>query len=133
MKPVFNNTKDTLYFIEANLNGGTTNNGIYRMSIYDNTPPAVPLIQAIQNQYFYALGIEPSTGNIYVGDPKGTVQKGTVYIYKSNGSLIKSFSVGEWPGHFYFDEWTDKFSGVYSSLCCQTQTCINTDVGLYFH
>jgi DNA-binding beta-propeller fold protein YncE len=62
LEPVFNNTKDTLYFIEANYNLGTTNNGIYRMGIHDVALPAQPLIPAAQNQYFYALGISPATG-----------------------------------------------------------------------
>lgn len=103
MKPVLNNTKDTLYFIEVNYYGGTTNNGIYRMSIYDKALPSLPFLQAAQNQYFYALGIDPKSGNIYIGDPKGFTQKGSVYIYQSNGTQIKSFTVGVGPGHFYFD------------------------------
>ncbi len=104
MKPVFNTTRDTLYFIEANLFGGTSNYGIYRMGIYEKSIPNIPFIPAEQNQYFYALGIEPSTGNIFIGDPKGFVQQGTVYIYRPDGTLIKNFNVGKGPGHFYFDE-----------------------------
>ncbi len=104
MKPVFNNTKDTLYFIEANYSGGTANNGIYRIGIYEDNLPVAPFIKPAANQYFYALGIEPTSGYIYVGDPKGTPQKGSVYIYNQNGSQLKSFNVGDWPGHFYFDE-----------------------------
>ena len=104
LKPVFNNTKDTLYFIEANYYGGTANNGIYRMSIYDTVLPTTPFLQALQNQYFYAVGIDPVTGYIYVGDPKGFVQKGSVYIYNRQGAQLHSFEVGLGPGHFYFDE-----------------------------
>ena len=104
LKPVFNNTKDTLYFIEANYYGGTANNGIYRMSIYDMALPTAPFVQAVQYQYFYALGIDPLTGYVYIGDPKGFVQKGSVYIYNQQGVQLKSFDVGLGPGHFYFDE-----------------------------
>jgi len=104
LKPVFNNTKDTLYFIEANYDGGTTNNGIYRMGIYDTILPSIPFLQAAQNQYFYAVGIDPLTGYIYVGDPKGFIQKGSVYVYKPDGTQTASFDVGVGPGHFYFDE-----------------------------
>ena len=102
IKPVFNPTKDTIYFIEANYSGTTANNGIYRMGIHDAALPVQPFIPAKQYQYFYALGIDPSSGNIYVGDPKGFTQKGDVYIYKSNGSLVTSFSAGIGPGSFYF-------------------------------
>jgi len=104
LKPVFNKTKDTLYIIEANYSGSPVNNGVYRMGIYDTALPSVPFIQAVQNQYFYALGIDPITGYIYVGDPKGFVQKGSVYVYRPDGTLIHSFTVGLGPGHFYFDE-----------------------------
>ena len=104
LKPVFNNTKDTLYLIEANYYGGTGYNGIYRMSIYDTALPSVPFVQAVQNQYFYALGIDPLTGYVYIGDPKGFDQKGSVYVYNPQGMLLKSFNVGLGPGHFYFDE-----------------------------
>ena len=104
VKLVFNPTKDTLYFIEANYYGGTTYNGIYRMGIHDAAPPAQPFVPAKQFQYFWALGIDPATGNIYAGDPKGFVQKGTVYVYRPDGVQISSFDVGIGPGHFYFDE-----------------------------
>jgi hypothetical protein len=93
---------DTLYFIEANYNGGTQNNGIYRMSVNDAALPAQAFIPALQNQYFYALGIDP-LGNIYLGDPKGFQQNGSVYIYHTNGTLYRQFNVGKGPGHFYFD------------------------------
>ncbi len=104
LKPVFNMTKDTLYFIEADYYGGTTNNGIYRMGIHDSMLPVVPFVAAKAFQYFWALGIEPATGNIYAGDPKGFVQKGSVYVYRPDGTQVKKFDAGVGPGHFYFDE-----------------------------
>ena len=102
VKPVFNTTKDTLYFIEANQFGSSDNNGIYRMGIHDATLPPQPLIAARALQYFWALGIDPRTGYIYVGDPKGFIQNGSVHIYTQNGAPIDSFAVGVGPGHFYF-------------------------------
>ena len=104
LKPVFNNTKDTLYFIEANYNGGTDNNGIYRMNIHDAALPATAFIQAKAYQYFWALGVDPRSGLIYIGDPKGFIQKGSVSIYKPDGTQTTTFNVGVGPGHFYFDE-----------------------------
>jgi len=103
IKPVFNNGKDTLYFIEVNYNGGEDNNGIYRMAIDAASLPSTPFITAAKFQYFWALGIEPGSGNIYVGDPKGFIQKGTVSVYRADGVRIKQFDVGVGPGHFYFD------------------------------
>ena len=102
IKPVFNPTNDTLYFIETPFYGGTAYNGIYRMSIYDKALPTTPFIAGVANQYFYALGIDPVDGKIYIGDPRGFVQQGLVYVYRPDGTKISQFQVGLGPGHFYF-------------------------------
>lgn len=102
IRPVFNNAKDQLYFIEVDYNGGTANNGIYRFGISDAALPSTPFVAAKQYQYFWALGIEPVTDRIYVGDPKGFTQRGSVYIYDANGQQLNQFNVGVGPGHFYF-------------------------------
>ncbi len=104
IKPVLNAAKDTLYYIEANYNGGLSNNGIYRMGIHQGTLPTTSFIAAVAYQYFWALGIDPVTGNIYVGDPEGFNQKGSVAVYQADGTKIKTFSVGTGPGHFYFEK-----------------------------
>lgn len=104
IKPIFNSTKDTLYYIEANYSGGTGDNGIYRMGIHESALPATPFVGAVQYQYFWALGIDPATGYIYVGDPKGFNQKGSVSIYKQDGSYYRSFVTGVGPGSFLFVE-----------------------------
>lgn len=104
IKPVFNPSRDTLYFIEADFYGGTAHNGIYRMGIHDPGLPVQPFLQAGAFQYFWALGIDPATGYIYVGDPKGFIQKGTVYVHKPDGTQVRKFEVGLGPGYFYFDQ-----------------------------
>jgi hypothetical protein len=100
--PVFNKTKDTLYFIEVNYSGGTEHNGVYRMAITDVALPQQPFIAAQALQYFWALGVDPATGDVYIGDPKGFIQKGSVMVCRPDGSLRKQFNVGVGPGHFYF-------------------------------
>lgn len=100
---VSNAARDVLYFIEANYYGGTANNGVYRMSITDNSLPAIPLIQADSLQYYWGLQVEPVTDRIFVGDPKGFTQRGTVSIYDKDGNRLSSFATGVGPGHFYFD------------------------------
>ncbi len=104
MKPVFNAAKDTLYFIEVDYNGGTENNGIYRIGIHESGVPAAAFIAAQHLQYFYGLGLDPVTGYIYACDPKGFNQNGTVYIYRQDGTQVRKFDVGVGPGQFYFDE-----------------------------
>jgi len=103
IKPVFNNAGDVVYFIEVDYNGGTTNNGIYKLGIDDNLLPSTAFIPAQNFQYFWALGVEPKTDKIYVGDPKGFIQKGTVGVYGTDGKQLHSFSVGVGPGNFYFN------------------------------
>lgn len=102
IKPALNNTRDTIYYIEANYNGGTEDNGVFRMSIHDNVLPAAPFVAAGKYQYYWAVGVDPVTGNIYVGDPKGFNQKGSVSVYKTDGSLVKTFGTGVGPGMFWF-------------------------------
>lgn len=104
IKPCLNPTRDTLYFIQVKYDGSTADNGIYRMSIHDATLPTTAFIQGTQFQYFWALGIDPSSGHIYVGDPKGFVQKGNISVYRPDGSLVTSFLSGLGPGMFYFDK-----------------------------
>lgn len=104
IRPVFNTGKDRLYFIGVAYNGTDYYNGIFSMGIDDVNLPTSPIIPASKNQYFWALGIDPATDEIYVGDPKGFIQKGSVSVYSPTAELKKTFNVGVGPGHFYFDE-----------------------------
>ncbi|MBS1644349.1 MAG: hypothetical protein JST36_04860 [Bacteroidetes bacterium] len=97
-----NPTKDTLYFLEVAYGGGSEHNGLYRMSIKDTALPEAAFIPAQGFQYFWGLGIDPSTGHIYLSDPKGFTQRGNVSIYQPNGTLVHSFATGVGPGHFLF-------------------------------
>ena len=103
VRPVMNAAKDSLYFIEVNYSEGTANNGIYRVDINAANLPTQPFIPSQSFQYFWALGIDERTGNIFVGDPKGFVQKGSVSVYQPDGTLVKTFKTGVGPGHFYFE------------------------------
>ena len=104
MKPCWNPGKDTLYFLGVNYNGGTDYNGVYRMSITATSLPSTLFISAQPLQYFWALTVDSDTNQIYVGDPKGFVQKGNVSVYQPDGTKTKSFDVQLGPGYFYFDK-----------------------------
>lgn len=103
MKPCWNPTKDTLYYLGVNYNGGTDYNGVYRMSIYANALPNNLFIQAQALQYFWGLAVDSVKNQIYIGDPKGFIQNGNVSIYQTDGTKLKSFNVGIGPGFFSFD------------------------------
>ncbi len=103
LRLVFNAAKDSLYFIEVSYSGGTANNGVYRMSIHDAALPMQAFIPAKGLQYFWGIGVHPESGNVYVADPKGFVQKGMVRVYAPNGNGVDSFATGVGPGHFLFE------------------------------
>jgi hypothetical protein len=103
IKPCFNPAKDSLYFIEVNYSGTTVNNGIYCISIDAATLPLIPFIGCQANQYFWALGIDSNSGLIYVGDPKGFVQKSNVSVYTPQGIMLHQYTVGIGISSFYFD------------------------------
>jgi YVTN family beta-propeller protein len=103
VKPVIDNNKEILYFIEVNYYGSTDNNGIYRMNISDASLPNTAFVSAKQYQYFWALGIHPVSNLVFAGDPKGFTQKSSISVYNTDGSLNKQFNAGIGVGHFYFD------------------------------
>lgn len=102
IKLCFNRERDSLYFLEVNYDGGTDRNGVFKMGITQSVLPDKPFISCQSNQYFWALGIHPVTGEVFVGDPKGFVQKSSVSVYGSDGTLHRRFSCGVGISSFYF-------------------------------
>lgn len=103
VKPTWNATKDTLYFLAANYEGTTEYNGLYRISIGATSTPTAAFIPAQAYQYFWALGIDSVTNQIFLGNSKGFIQSSEVNIYSAQGQLLRSFSTGVGVGHFYFE------------------------------
>lgn len=87
-----NDSGDSLYFL---------NNGIYKLSVLDQSLPALPFIASSGNN-FYGLGINKIKNEIYVSDAIDFIQKGKVFRYRANGSEIDNFLVGIIPGDFLF-------------------------------
>ncbi len=88
-----NITNDTLYFL---------NKGVFKMSIAAANLPATPFISE-GTRNFYGLGIEPNTNIVYVADAIDYIQKGKIYRYQPDGTVINSFLAGIIPGAFYFN------------------------------
>jgi hypothetical protein len=57
---------------------------------------------AIINRYFYGLGVDPKTNNIYGADAKDYSSNGQVIRYTPAGVAIDSFGVGVLPNGFVF-------------------------------
>jgi hypothetical protein len=88
-----NNTGSQLYFL---------NNGVIRMDVSASTLPSSPFI-AQGDKSFYGLTVNPTNGDIYVSDAIDYVQRGIVYRYSSDGTLINEFLAGIIPGEFAFN------------------------------
>lgn len=97
-----NTTLDTIYYINVNYNGNASNNGLYRMSITENSLPANPFIPAPANTYFWAVGIDAGTSHIFLSDPKGFTQSSTIYEYDNTGILLHTFQTGIGSNQFLF-------------------------------
>ncbi len=102
LKPTWNPGKDTLYYLSVNYDGIPEYNGVFRMPVDAVTPPSKAFIPASLLQYYWGLGVDSLRNQIYIGDPKGFIQKGNVSVYNTSGEKIKSFDVGLGPGYFYF-------------------------------
>ena len=81
----------TLYFL---------NGGVMSVNVNQGTPA---MMVASEGRTLYGLGVDPSSGDIYVSDAKDYVQAGHAYRYNASGTLQHNFPVGVVPGFFYFD------------------------------
>lgn len=96
-----NSSKDSLFFLNGSWGSSITNGGVYKMSITSEALPGVPFIPE-DGKLFYALGVDPNDGDIYVSDAIDYLQPGWVYRYAINGSLIDSFKTDIIPASFCF-------------------------------
>lgn len=87
-----NGTADTLYFFKG---------GLYRMAIGDESAPVSAFIPA-NDRNLYGLGVDPSDGTIYLADALDYTQRGVIYRYRPDGSLLGTFHVGINPSGFCF-------------------------------
>ena len=51
---------------------------------------------------YFAAGVEPASGDVYLADPKNYIQPGSVSVFAPNGQLRTQFEVGLIPGAFTF-------------------------------
>ncbi len=96
-----NNGRDSLYFLNGSWGSSVANGGVYRMSVSDAVLPASPWIPE-NGKLFYALGVDPRNGNVYVSDAVDYMQPGWVYRYNSQAMLIDSFKTDIIPSGFCF-------------------------------
>jgi len=93
---------DSLYFLYNSWAGGKiARAGLYVMAVNDLQLPGEPVISQ-NNRMFYALGIDPSSGHIYLSDAIDFVQRGKVLIYSQRSVLLDSLRAGIIPSAFCF-------------------------------
>jgi hypothetical protein len=99
---VMNPGHDSLYFLYNSWAGGQlAGAGLYVMPITETKLPDEPLIEQ-NNRLFYALGVDPSSGNIYLSDAIDFVQRGEILVYTPKGIKIDHFRAGIIPTSFCF-------------------------------
>lgn len=97
-----NGTRDTLYYINSRWDqAAELGSGICRMAVTDSQLNETPFIPEA-GQLFYALGVDPKSGEIYTSDAIDYLQKGFVLRYSPNGQLLDKFKVDITPGAFAF-------------------------------
>ena len=66
------------------------------------SPATIATSATLATGGFYGLGIDPYSGDIYLGDAIDQVQRGVVYRYKADITVIDTFRTGINPGFFCF-------------------------------
>lgn len=87
-----NSSGDSLYYL---------NNSVYKMGIEELSRPASPFIASSGNN-FYGLAVDKSKNEIYISDAIDFIQKGKIFRYRADGSVIENFLAGIIPGDFLF-------------------------------
>lgn len=88
-----NGDGDMLYYL---------NGGVFNMDIYEESLLAEPLIDQA-GKYFYALGVDPESSDIFLSDALDYSKNGLVYRYDLHGMLMDSVEAGIIPGAFGFN------------------------------
>lgn len=87
-----NGSGDTLYYLES---------GVRRMSIGDQALPSTPLITET-DQFFYKIGVNPVSSDIFITDAIDYQQRGFILHYKRDGTFISKYQAGVIPGNICF-------------------------------
>ena len=87
-----NGTGEMLYYLEK---------GVRKLSITSSELPSEPIIPE-SGHYFYKLGIDPVSNDIFVTDAVDYQQNGYLIHYNPDGALISSYLADIIPGWMCF-------------------------------
>ena len=74
------------------------------MNLSDTALPTSPFINGATQEISSLYGLYASNNNIMITDAKDYVSDGEVFVFATNGSLIKKVSVGMVPSAVYWNE-----------------------------
>jgi DNA-binding beta-propeller fold protein YncE len=97
-KFTLNDALDMIYFIGAEP-WPATETAIYALPLDDASASPEELISG---QYFYAIGSDPLTHNLFVGNSNSFQGEGTVLQYDTEGNLLDTYAAGVGPSDFVF-------------------------------
>ena len=60
------------------------------------------VVRTFAHGAFYGIGVDETSGDVFLSDAKNFQQPGTVFVYSSSGQLKTQFDVGVIPGAFAF-------------------------------
>jgi YVTN family beta-propeller protein len=86
-------TGEILYYLES---------GVRKLSITASQLPSEPIIMPESNQYFYKLGIDPVSNDIFVTDAVDNQQNGYLVIFNPDGTPVLNQLAGIIPGSMCF-------------------------------
>ena len=89
-----NGAGDMLYWIDG---------GVWRMGIDSAVLPSKPFVERaadVEYSLYYALGVDPETEDVYVGDAIDYQQRSIIYRYSREGELLDCFTAGVIAGDF---------------------------------
>lgn len=88
-----NGAGDRLYFLNRHL---------YSMAADADELPSVPVFRNGGATIYYALGVDPVTSEIYIGDAVDYSQRGVIYRLAPDGALTETFRTAIIPNNFCF-------------------------------
>ncbi|HHP7241739.1 MAG TPA: YncE family protein [Cyclobacteriaceae bacterium] len=99
-KIAINQAGDKIYFLGGTNDTFTGLTNVFEVDFTGNNPSATNFITG--GFAFYGIAVDPSTGDIYVGDSNAFQSTGTGFQYNGNGELIQQFATGIGPNAFLF-------------------------------
>ncbi|MEM6298089.1 MAG: DUF5074 domain-containing protein [Bacteroidota bacterium] len=100
-KVAYNPDNNTIYWLSSGFDPVTfapINTVVYALSADATEAPASPFLELDYNPY----GIGFNGGELYVGSADFVSEQNPVYVYNTNGELLRTFTGGRGPNGFVF-------------------------------